>query len=169
MGTSNILSQMLTYKGSISACWTAIGQAEKTVSLPTGRNILFNVVKLEQLNFSNASNNTCTNLGGLFVVCPQLTPMCVDIINGIERSVIGGAQYQNGGVSPAVGGNYYVSDSLSPYKATSTAADNLRGDLTFQIFRAETGQLYNAPGNTRFQITVSFWLCEAPSLISNKG
>ena len=160
---------MLTYKGSISACWTAIGLAETTISLPTGRNIPFNVVKLEQLNFANVSNSTCQNQGGLFVVCPQLTPLCVDIINGVERNVIGGAQFQAGGNNPNVTGNYLVTDSLSPYKATSTAADNLRGDLTFQIFRAETGQLYNAPGNTRFQITVSFWLSDTPSLISNKS
>lgn len=161
----NIFTQMFTYKSSITASWNPSGRVETTVAVPTGRNIRYNTVKLEQLNYYYEGSTKCVNLGPLFVVCPDITPLAVDILsNGTERNIIGGAQFFSAGESF---GNYFVSNEVSPYKATTTGTDNLRGDFRIQVLDYK-GDILEQPSDTRFTITVSFWEVVNSFNVSNK-
>jgi hypothetical protein len=138
----------MTYKGSFTVAWTgADGTGFST--LPTGRNIRFNAVKLEQVSswdpMSGPQITSC-----VFVICPQITTNVVDVFNGVEKPVIGGAQFTGGAF-------LNISDSLAPIKYSSNKEDVIRGAVSVVVIRPDGSIITGLPATTVWSVTISLW------------
>lgn len=140
---------MYTYQGSITAQGTG-ATASFSVSLPTGRNIRFSGIKLESLYLFDPSAGPVAQ-GTLFLAVDEIIPQAVDILNGVEKSVIGGAQF-------AGGGYLIINNSLAPIKSMGST-DSFRGNtLNFHILDSQGQQLTGLPVTTNFSATISLWV-----------
>ena len=138
----------MTYKGSITVSWTG-PDATSTITLPTGRNIRFNAAKLEQVSaWDPMSGPILTSV--VFVECPQLVNNVVDIINGVERQIVGGSQFTGGAW-------LNISKTLAPIKETSSSTDVLRGDFTVRVLNGFGTPVAGVPATTVWSVTISLW------------
>lgn len=145
--TPETISAMI-YKGSITVSWTG-PDATMTKLLPTGRNIRFSAVKLEQVSgWDPMSGPVVPSV--VFVTCPQIKVNTVDIINGVEKPLIGGAQFTGGAW-------LNISKTLAPIKISSNHSDVIRGDFTVEILDSFGDLVVGKPITTMWSVTISLW------------
>lgn len=135
-------------KGSITVSWTG-PDGTGTTTLPTGRNIRFNASKLEQVSAWDTMSGPILP-SAVFVACPQLINNNVDIFNGVEKQIVGGAQFTGGAW-------LNINDSLTPIKYTSSCSDVIRGEFTVQVLNSSGVLITGVPNTTVWSVTISLW------------
>lgn len=138
----------MTCKGSITVAWTG-PDGTGTTTLPTGRNIRFNATKLEQVSAWDPMSGPILP-SAVFVACPQIINNNVDIFNGVEKQIIGGAQFTGGAW-------LNISKTLAPIKHTSSSTDTIRGEFTVQLLNSNGNLVTGVPPTTVWSVTISLW------------
>ena len=140
----------MTFKGSITVAWTGPDGIAST-AIPTGRNIRFNAVKLEQVSAWDPMAGPPIQ-SSVFVTCSQIVTNVVDIFNGVEKQVLGGAQFTGGAF-------LNISKTLAPIKHSSNHTDVLRGPLDFTVINPSGTTITGLGVTTNWSITMSLWEC----------
>jgi hypothetical protein len=138
----------MTYKGSFTVAWTGPDGTGSSL-LPTGRNIRFNAVKLEQVSAWDPMSGPPIQ-SSVFVICPQIVTNVVDIFNGVEKAALGGAQFTGGAF-------LNISKTLAPIKYSSNQTDVIRGEVSVIVIRPDGTVITGLPATTNWSVTISMW------------
>jgi hypothetical protein len=146
--TSPEVIYAMKYRGALTLSWTG-ADATHTRDLPTGRNIRFTGVKLEQVSGWDPMSGPVVS-SAVFVTSPQIRVQGVDIINSVEKSVIGGSQFTGGAW-------LNISETFAPIKIASTNSDVIRGPFTVEILDCFGNLVVGKPVTTIWSVTISLW------------
>lgn len=140
--------------GSITADWTG-ASGSGTCSIPTGRNIKFNAVKVSQVLIWDPMSGPVYPYT-LFVQVPELSTVDIsDIVDGKEFAIVGQGQWTGGGYL------FFGQPDHSDIKRVSRNPTNFRGgSVLFNLVGANGNVLGPFPLTTKYSVTLQLWQIE---------